>query len=247
MGFLSKAFGFDVDTPKSPPRPELDPRALEFQQELYPSIQSGLEGRGLTPTVTARSIRDLLAATGKAGAEYQADLPEMLARSIPKADEKVREFIRQSIDADLASQQEAIRDAAVGSRFDDRQRATSLAFGALGQEKQIAGQITNAFNASMQRRAYAPDFESALLGGLGGAAGTIAAGPTPTRTPQGDDLSGFGYSATGQSTFGGGSIFDPGGQPGQGAVNIQNQWLQPSFGGAQGYANQFSASPLSYQ
>jgi hypothetical protein len=244
MGFLSKAFGFDVDTPKSPPRPELDPRALEFQQELYPAIQSGLEGRGLTPTLQARSIRDLLAATGKAGAEYQADLPEMLARSIPKADEKVRQFIRQSIDADLASQQEAIRDAAVGSRFDDRQRATSLAFGALGQEKQIAGDITNAFNASMQRRAFAPDFESALLGGLGRAAGKIAAGPT--RTPQGDDLSGFGYSA-GQPTFGGGSIFAPGGQPGYGATNIQNQWLQPSFGGAQGYANQFSASPLSYQ
>lgn len=196
MGFLAEAFGYDTEMPKRPPTPQLDPRAAEFQQELYPAIESGLAGKGMTATTGARSLRDLLASLKTSYLNFQEELPSFMARTVQREDEGVREFLRKSAESEYARQAQGARDDYAMQNFADIDTATQAAFGALGTEKKLAGGITNAYNETMMRRAFAPDFESELWGGIGGAAGTVLGGwksktPEQTQPPMqyGDDFS----------------------------------------------------------
>ena len=175
MGFLDD-IGLDLFSEDSPPglqAPQLDPRAQEFQDELFPIIERGLRGEGLFPRITQKTIDDLLTSTRKSFLEGQRDLPGRLARFVPRADTKVRDFIRSSVDAGFFSQNQDIKDEFANVKDFEKQEATGLAFGSLAGEKQIAGTIANLFNASLIRRSQSPTFGSELAGGAGGAAGTF--------------------------------------------------------------------------
>ena len=227
MGFFSSILGGD-DEPKAPPSPELDPRAQEFQDITFPQIERGLRGEGLFPELRGRSIRDMLAATTEEFQTTKRDLPGVLARTIPKADFGVRNFIRESIDAQFARTKQGIREEDIGADFEEKNIAQNLAFGALGTEKNVANQITNMFNQTMLARAFSPTFESALFGGLGGAAGTIAGNinRTPATTT----------TATAPQ-FGGASAFSP-----AGGSYLSGQWLNPNDP-AISYSRGFSSIP----
>jgi len=173
MGFLAEAFGYDTDIPKRPPTPQLDPRAAEFQQELYPAITSGLRGTGLTPEVNARSLRDTLASLNESYLNFQGELPGFIARNIQNADESVKDFLRKSSEAEYGRQWEGAQNEFAMQNYADIDAATKAAFGAVGSEKKLAGDMTSAFNESIYRRAFAPDFETGIWGGIGGAAGTV--------------------------------------------------------------------------
>jgi hypothetical protein len=178
VNFLFGLFGGGGGgTPAPPPVPELDPRGKEFQSELYPMIQSGLEGQGLTPGITGQSMRELLSATQGGFEEAHRGMTSMMERTIPKADLKVREFISNSLNAEFARQKQGVREEFEMQPFEDVQRAQTMAFGAVGGERRMGTAITSLYNQSALRQAYAPSFASGLAGGLGGAAGMLIAGP----------------------------------------------------------------------
>lgn len=157
--------------------PKLDPRGKEFQAELYPRIQQGLRGEGLTPDITARSIREMLAATTTGYQEAHRDMSSLMARTIPKADLKVREFISNALNAEFARQKEGVREEFAFQPYEDISQAQTMAFGALGGEKRMGAAISNLQGQSALRQAFQPTFASGLAGGLGGAAGMMLAGP----------------------------------------------------------------------
>lgn len=173
MGFLAETFGYGDDMPKRPPVPQFDPRAEEFQGQLYPAITSGLQGKGLTPEVNARSLRDTLASLKDSYLDFQGQLPGFIARNIQREDVGVQDFLRQSSEAEYGRQWEGAQNDFAMQNFADIDAATQAAFGALGSEKKLAGGITSAYNESMYRREFAPDFDTGLMSGAGGAAGTV--------------------------------------------------------------------------
>ena len=210
-------FGSSPKKPKAPPVPSLCAMGKEFQSELFPIIQQGLKGEGLFPDITAQTMRELLGASRETFLEGQRDLPGQLARFIPRADTKVRGFIKSSIDADFFRQQQDIKDEFANVGDTERQEAQSLAFDSLFSEKRIGAEITSQFNASQLRRSQAPDFGSALLGGLGSAAGFAVGNRSGRQSPQ----------------IGGASIFSPAGRS-----YLQDQWLgtNPAAIYAQGHS-----------
>jgi hypothetical protein len=149
----------------------------EFQRELYPMIEGGLAGGGLTPQITGRSLREMLAATTRRFPEIHADIGSLMERSIPRADLKVREFISNALNAEFARQKQGIREEFELQPFEDISRAQTMAFGALGGERRIGAAISGLQSQSALRQAYQPTFASGLMGGLGGAAGMMLAGP----------------------------------------------------------------------
>jgi hypothetical protein len=161
----------------APPAPELDPRGKEFQTELYGGLTRALAGGELVPGLAGRTERERLAAVQKGFAETQYDLPGMLSRMVPRADVKVRQFVRKSLGAQLARTREGIREETAMQKFEDKPLAQSMAFDALAGEKRMGASITSMYNQSMLRRAQAPGFGSEFYGGLGGAAGIMLAGP----------------------------------------------------------------------
>ncbi len=161
----------------APPLPQLDPRGKEFQQELYGGLTRALKGGELVPGLAGQTEQARLGAVQKSFAETQYDLPGTLARFAQKADVKVRQFVRGSLDAQLARTQKGIRDETTMQGFEDKSLAQSMAFDALAGEKRMGTSITSMFNQSMLRQAQAPGFGSELAGGLGGAAGIMLAGP----------------------------------------------------------------------
>lgn len=228
MGFLGKLFGEENEAPSGPPTPVLDPGAQELQNISFPQINRGLRGEGLFPTIRGRSIRDMIAATTEEFGETQRNLPGVLARTIPKADFGVRNFIRRSVDASFARTKQGIRESDIGADFEEKNIAQNLAFGALSTEKGISNQILNMFNQTMLARAFSPTFESALFTGLGGAAGTVAGNmnrdtTTPQLQPFPDQMKS--------------SLFDPGG-----ARSLTDQWLGPQTS-AGAYSRAFSELP----
>jgi hypothetical protein len=208
MGYLAETFGYGDDMPKRPPTPQLDPRAEEFQGQLYPAITSGLQGRGLTPEVNARSLRDTLASLSDSYLNFQGELPGFLARNIQREDVGVQDFLRKSSEAEYGRQWEGAQNDYAMQNFADIDAATQAAFGAVGAEKKLAGGITSAYNESMYRRAFAPDFESGLMGGAGGAAGTVMGSwksGSQTNTPfeyYGQNNNSYGDPNTTRSMFG---------------------------------------------
>ena len=135
----------------------------------------------------------------------------MLARTIPKADTGVRNFISKSVDASFARTKEGIRDEFSGIKSEDKTIAQNLAFNALATEIGIGSRITDLTNQSQLRRSQSPSFGSELAGGIGGAAGILGSGLfRPSQTAQAPQI-------------GGASVFTP-----AGASYLQNQWLGAS-------------------
>lgn len=157
--------------PKPPPLPTLGAMGKEFQGEIFPLIQRGLQGEGLFPNLTAQTIRDLIGSTKESFLETRRDLPGTLARFIPRADFGVRDFISSSIDADFARQTQDIKDEFAFVGEEDKQTAQTLGFNTLSAEKRMSAAIANLYNQSLFRRSGSPTFESELFGGLGGAGG----------------------------------------------------------------------------
>lgn len=212
-------FGSSPKTPKAPPAPSLGAMGKEFQSELFPIIQRGLRGEGLFPDITARTMADLLGASRETFLEGQRDLPGQLSRFVPRADTKVRDFIKSSVDAGFFRQQRDIKDEFANIGDIERQEAQALGFNAVAAERRTATDIASLFNQSQLRRSQAPDFESALLGGLGSAAG-------------------FAVGNRGRSDsvprIGGASIFSQ-----AGAGYLSDQWLgtNPAVIYAQGHSS----------
>lgn len=177
LGLAGGLFGGGGGGAKPPPMPSLGKKGKALQAELYPQIERGMLGEGLTPGITSRSIQQMLAATQKQFGETQYDLPGTLGRMVPQADVKVRQFIRQSIDRQFAQEQRGIKDIGVWEKYEDVGRAQSMAFDALSGEKRMGTAITGMYNQAAMQGMNAPTFQSQLAGGVGGAVGIMMAGP----------------------------------------------------------------------
>ena len=156
--------------------PQFTPEARESLSALYPAITGGLEGRGLTPEIDAATQRRMFGDLETEFPEARRDLGSFIGRTIPRADIKVRSFLKQSLSAQFARQKEDIGREFEFSGFEDIRQAQNLAFGALGSEKGVASNFADIMNQSTMRRAGSPDFSSALFGGLGTAAGIYLGG-----------------------------------------------------------------------
>jgi len=157
--------------------PQLDPRGEEFQRELYDVIGRGLKGGGLTPEISYSALQNILAAAKKGYQETHKELPGMLARIAPREDLTLREYISSALNRQYAREKEGIKAEYEGQAYEDVGAAQNLAFSALGAEKRMAADIASLYNQSILRRSQAPDFASQLWGGIGGAMGTVLAGP----------------------------------------------------------------------
>ena len=175
MRFHSKVFGVSESKPKLL-APQLEPEAKEFQEELFPTLERGLRGAGLSPESDEATRRDILRRTGEEFVSTRRGLESDINRAIPRADVGVRSFLRKSLKRQFARQKESIGREFEFRGFEDKERAQNLAFGAVGTERKVATDILSATNESILRRSLSPTFESELAGGLGGAAGIAAAG-----------------------------------------------------------------------
>jgi len=183
MGFLSKLLGADSSKPKLL-APQLEPEAKEFQAELFPRIEQGLRGEGLTPGITAETESGILRRTGEEFVSTRRNLESGINRAIPRADVGVRSFLRSSLKRQFARQKEGINREFEFSGFEDKGIAQGLAFNAVGGERRVATDILNATNQSILRRSQSPSFSSELAGGVGSAAGiALASGFNKGFTP----------------------------------------------------------------
>ena len=231
MGFLSKALGVSESKPKLL-APQLEPEAKEFQEELFPTLERGLRGEGLTPDIDRATKADILRRTGEEFIDTRRTLESGISRFVPRADVKVSSFLRQSLKRQFARQKESIGREFEFRGFEDKETAQNLAFGAVGTERRVATDILSATNQSILRRSLSPSFGTELAGGLGGAAGIALAG-------------GFGQQG-GANTFSPsntrfGQSLSPGFTGSQYASNFSSaDFANPSPGGAIGFSQGFS-------
>jgi len=187
MGFLSDTtvLGFmKGKKSKSKMLPAItDPTALKFQSELYPAIESGLSGQGLTPQLTARSIRDTLADLDTSRGETQKDTESMLWRSAQRADTDVKGAVRTKQTGDYARTKQDIGKFFEMQDFTDIGTSRDMASNALGSETRVGTQLTGIANESALRRSSSPTFLSEFSGGMGGMMGILAAGKMPQAPP----------------------------------------------------------------
>lgn len=221
MGFLSKILGVSESKPKLL-APQLEPEAKEFQAELFPKLERGLRGEGLTPGIDAATEADIRRRTGEEFVETRQGLESAINRFVPRADVGVRSFLRESLKRQFARQKESIGREFEFRGFEDKEIAQNLAFGAVAGERKVATDILSATNESILRRSLSPTFESELAGGLGGATGIAAAGAF--RNPGGANT----FSQSNASNF----------SSAEGYAGTQ--------GGAVGFSRNFSA-PTSYK
>lgn len=206
MGFLSKILGVSESKPKLL-APQLEPEAKEFQAELFPTLERGLRGEGLTPDIDEATKSDILRRTGEEFVSTRRGLESDINRAIPRADVGVRSFLREALKRQFARQKESIGREFEFRGFEDKEIAQNLAFGAVGGERKVATDILSATNESILRRSLSPSFGTELASGLGGAAGIALAGGFGQRTPAttGSNISNF-SSAQGFAGTQGGAI-----------------------------------------
>lgn len=186
--------------------PSFTPEAKEAQQALYPAVSQGLRGFGLVPGIAGDIKAKQLSAFGREVSDIKSYFPGQVNRFVPRADVKVRGFLDKELKAQFARGRETIeRDFDFNKAsfaFNDEQIAQQLAFGLLGSEKGVATSMANLANESTMRRENAPDFSSALAGGLGSAAGIFLGG----RDQQTGRVGQPGYQNIPASQFGGYNI-----------------------------------------
>lgn len=207
MGFLSKILGVSESKPKLL-APQLEPEAKEFQEELFPTLERGLRGEGLTPDIDKATRADILRRTGEEFVSTRRGLESDITRSIQSADVGVSSFLRESLKRQFARQKESIGREFEFRGFEDKETAQNLAFGAVGTERKVATDILSATNESILRRSLSPSFGTELAGGLGGAAGIYAAGGFGRGTPAttGSNVSNFSSAQEGFAGTQGGAI-----------------------------------------
>jgi len=155
--------------------PSFTPEAKEAQSALYPAIERGLRGEGLTPGIDETTRQRMLARTDEKFLESGRGLESFMHRTIPMGDVKVRQYLKNALMSQFARQKESIGREFEFRGFEDIEPSQNLAFGSLGAEKGVATSMANIGTQSALRRAYAPDFQSELFGGLGGATGMYLA------------------------------------------------------------------------
>lgn len=175
---LSSLFGGGSQKIKIPPAPQLDPRGEEFQSELYPIIQRGLAGEGLTPGLNARSLRSILGTLKTGFTTAQGELTSQLNRLVPREDVRVREQAQTDLARSYAGRVHGVKGAFARIGEQEIPEAQAMAFDNLMSEKRIATDITSMFNQSGARRDAAPTYGSELAGGIGSGLGYALAGNT---------------------------------------------------------------------
>ena len=144
------------------------------QTQLRSFITSGLEGRGLTPEITARARTSLLSEIERQKGVALADLPGRLNRFIPKEDVGVRTFATEEIGREAARQR-----FNVNQEFDlipdlETQEAIDLGLTSVAGEKRLALTLASRFNQQQLRLANQPSFGSEFSAGLGSGLGQFA-------------------------------------------------------------------------
>ncbi len=167
-------FGSKSKKIKIPPPPELSEEGRAAQTQLRSFITSGLEGRGLTPQITAQARTSLLAEIEKQKGISLADLPGRLNRFIPKEDVGVRTFATEEIGRESARQR-----FNVNREFDlipdsETQEAIDLGLTSVAGEKRLAITLASRFNQQQLRLDQAPTFGSEFSSGLGSGLGQFA-------------------------------------------------------------------------
>ncbi len=168
--------------------PQFTPESKEALDVLYPAIEGGLRGEGLTPDIDTATRQRMFSELETAFPETRRDLGSFISRTIPRADIGVRGFLKKSLAAQFARQKESIGREFEFKGFEDIGQARNLAFGALASEKGIASNFADIMNQSATRRADAPTFGSKLAGGFGTAAGIALAGRGGANTMTGSNV-----------------------------------------------------------
>ncbi len=173
---LKKVTGLDGDGDGggAASTPKLSEEGLASQTQLRGFITSGLEGRGLTPQITAQARRSLLSEIEKQKGIALADLPGRLNRFIPKEDIRVRKFATEEVGREAARQR-----FNVGREFDvipelERQEAIDLGLTSVASEQGLAITLASRFNQQQLRLDQAPSFGSEFSAGLGSGLGQFA-------------------------------------------------------------------------
>lgn len=157
-----------------PQLPQLSEEGRTAETTLRSSITSGLEGRGLTPEITARAEQSLLAEIQKQKGVALADLPGRLNRFIPKEDERVRTFATEEIGRESARARFNVeREFDLIPGF-ERQEAIDLGLTSIAGEKRLAITLASRFNQQQLRLDQAPTFGSEFAQGLGSGLGQFA-------------------------------------------------------------------------
>ena len=167
-------FGSSKKKVKIPPPPELSEEGREAETQLRSFITTGLEGRGLTPQITARAEQSLLAEIERQKGVALADLPGRLSRFIPAEDVGVRTFAKEEIGREAARQRFNVE-----REFDlipelETQEAIDLGLTSVAGEKRLALTLASRFNQQQLRLAGLPTFGSEFASGLGSGIGTFA-------------------------------------------------------------------------
>ena len=167
-------FGSSSKKVKIPPPPEWSEEGLVAQTQLRSFITSGLEGRGLTPEITAQARTSLLAEIEKQKGVALADLPGRLSRFIPQEDVGVRTFATEEIQRESARQRFNVE-----REFDlipdlETQEAIDLGLTSVAGEKRLALTLASRFNQQQLRLDQAPSFGSEFSAGLGSGLGQFA-------------------------------------------------------------------------
>lgn len=152
-----------------------DPRAGVLKGDLYPAIESGIEGKGLFPGLISQTRSSMIGATKKEFEESGPEFQSRIERSIPTKDVKVRGFLAEQRKANLARQVESINRDVELAEYEDQQTAKEMAVGAISAEKKIGTGVVSAYSASALRQYDKPTYGSELMQGLGGAAGIYLA------------------------------------------------------------------------
>ncbi len=167
-------FGSSSKKIKPPPLPQLSEEGEAAQTQFRSFITSGLEGRGLTPQITAQAEQSLLAEIEKQKGIALADLPGRLNRFIPAEDIGVRTFAKEEIGREAARQRFNVE-----REFDlipelETQEAIDLGLTSVAGEKRLALTLASRFNQQQLRLAQAPTFGSEFSAGLGSGIGQLA-------------------------------------------------------------------------
>ncbi len=154
--------------------PQLSEEGLAARTQLRGFITGGLEGRGLTPEITARARTSLLSEIEKQKGISLADLPGRLNRFIPKEDVGVRTFAKEEIGRESARQRFNVE-----REFDlipdlERQEAIDLGLTSIAGEQGLAITLASRFNQQQLRLDQAPSFGSEFSAGLGSGLGQFA-------------------------------------------------------------------------
>jgi cytochrome c1 len=146
--------------------------AKQARQTLYPILESGMAGTGLT-TPELMANRKAAANTGLTAAfdTTRADTTSALSRVLKPGDSGVESYILRGLDKEKTNAQNSVRQGFKAETLADKDTAMGLTAATVGNEMRMGISGMQAYNQSVQTNAQNEQqfgtFGTNLMGGLG--------------------------------------------------------------------------------